>query len=264
MVEQIERVKTYIQGFDDALQGGIPKGHVVLISGTAGSMKSSISFNILFQEAKAGKTGLYISLEQSYESLYKHILNMGLNLNLINIEHIDDLGRIGEVVNGTKASDKGTIIVADMGCIRKEIKDIRIGDNKSWLNVIKNIVKKIKAETHCENFVLDSLSALYTLSRFEDPRVELFYIFEFLRDMGLTTFLISEMPLDCSKYSEYEIEDFLSDGIIYVRLTPFRRNVVREISVVKMRATACNNDVYSLEFKNGQFQALYGGQNPLL
>ncbi|NQU98215.1 hypothetical protein HQ533_02005 [Candidatus Woesearchaeota archaeon] len=264
MVEEIERVKTYIQGFDEALQGGIPKGHLILISGTAGSMKSSLTFNILFNEAKAGRVGLYISLEQSYDSMYKHFLNMGMNLDLINIQHINDLGKIDEVVNATKSSDKGTIVVADMGCIRKEIKDIKVGDNKSWLNVIKNIVKKVKMETACTNFVLDSLSALYTLSRFEAPRVELFYIFEFLRDMGLTTYLISEMPLDRSKYSQYEIEDFLADGIIYLRLTPFRRNIVREISIVKMRATDCNNDVFSLEFKNAQFSALYGGQNPLL
>ena len=89
-------------------------------------------------------------------------------------------------------------------------------------------------------------------------------IFEFLRDLNITSFLISEMPLDGSKFSEYEIEDFLSDAIIVIKLTPFRRQVVREISVVKMRATACNNDIFSLEFKNGQFYALYGGQNPLL
>jgi circadian clock protein KaiC len=113
-------------------------------------------------------------------------------------------------------------------------------------------------------FVLDSLSALYVLSKFENPRIELFYIFEFLRDMGVTSFLISEMPLDGSKYSEYGVEDFLADGIIYIRLSQFRRTVVREVSVVKLRSTAINVDVFSLEFKNGKFYALYGGQNPLL
>jgi len=56
------------------------------------------------------------------------------------------------------------------------------------------------------------LVALYVLSRFENPRIELFYIFEYLRDLHITSFLISEMPLDGSKYSEYEIEDFLADG----------------------------------------------------
>lgn len=264
MVEQIERIKTYIHGFDEALQGGIPKGHVVLISGTSGSMKSSIAFNVLYNEALRGQTGLYISLEQSYESLYKHFMNMDLKLDTINVQPIKDLAKIGEVINKVKTANKGSIIVADMGCIRKEIKDIKVDDNKSWLNVIKNIVKKIKMETTCSLFVLDSLSALYTLSRFENPRVELFYIFEFLRDMGLTTYLIAEMPLDESKYSDYGIEDYLSDGIIHLRLTPFRRNIVREISIVKMRTTDCNHDIFSLEFKNGQFRALYGGQNPLL
>jgi len=264
MAEQTERVKTYIQGLDEAMQGGIPKGHLVLVSGTAGSMKSSMCFNILYKEALNGQTGLYVSLEQSYESLYKQFINMGLKLDNINVQSIKDLSKIDEVVNSAKTVDKGSIIIADMGCIRKEIKDIRVGDNKSWLNVIKNIAKKIKMETNCSLFVLDSLSALYTLSRFENPRVELFYIFEFLRDMNLTTYLISEMPLDGRKYSDYGIEDYLADGIIHLRLTPFRRNVVREISVVKMRATDCNNDVFSLEFKSGQFQALYGGQNPLL
>lgn len=262
--DKIERVKTYIQGFDDAMQGGIPKGHVTLVSGTAGSMKSSVAFNILYNEALQGKIGLYVSLEQSYDSLYKHFVNMGLKLDAINIQPITDLTKINEVVSTTKSAGKGSLIVADIGCIRKEIKDARVADNKSWLNVIKNIAKKVKADTPCSLFVLDSLSALYTLSRFENPRVELFYMFEFFKDMGFTTFLISEMPLDGSKYSEYQIEDFLSDGLIHLRLTPFRRNIVREISIVKMRATDCSNDIFTLEFKNGKFSALYGGQNPLL
>jgi len=263
-MSEIKRVKTYIEGLDEAMEGGIPENHIILVSGTAGSMKSSVSFNILYNEAMAGKTGIYVSLEQSYDSLVQHFTNMGLNLDKINVQPVKDLTRINEVIHSVNNSNTGSIIVVDLGTIRKEIKDIKMMNNKSWLNVIKNILKKIKSDTKCSLFTLDSLSALYTLSRFEDPRVDLYNVFEFIRDLDLTTFLISEMPLDGSKYSEYQIEDFLSDGIIYVRLTPFRRNIVREISIVKMRATNCNNDVYSLEFKDGRFRALYGGQNPLL
>ena len=42
------RVKTYIQGLDEQMSGGVPKGHVVLISGMPGTMKSSVAFNILY------------------------------------------------------------------------------------------------------------------------------------------------------------------------------------------------------------------------
>jgi len=261
---ELHRVKLHIQGLDENIQGGIPEGHVVLVSGAAGTMKSSVCFNVLYHEALAGKNGVYISLEQSAESLVNHMVNMDFDMRRVNLVAIKDLSELKNRLAEIKDKTLGSVIVVDIGTIRKEIQDVNTDNNKSWLNVIKNVIKKIHVEAGCPMFVLDSLSALYVLSRFENPRIELFHIFEFLRDLHITSFLISEMPLDGSKYSEYEIEDFLADGIIMIRLTPFRRQVVREISVVKMRTTACNNDIFSLEFRNGQFQALYGGQNPLL
>ncbi len=261
--EEIRRIKTYIEGFDENLEGGIPEGHIVLMAGSAGTMKSSVTFNILYNEALAGKTCLYLTLEQSHASLINHCVNMGFDLTKVNTIIMRDLGNFKNDIAKLNSSSGGNLILVDVGCIRKEINDVKVSENRSWLNVIKNIIKKIKTESNLDVFVLDSLSALYVLSRFENPRIELFYIFEFLRDMDITSFLISEIPIDGSRYAEYD-EDFLSDGIIHLRLTPFRRNIVREISIVKMRTTNCNNDVFSLEYKNGSFKALYGGQNPLL
>lgn len=261
--EEIKRIKTYIEGFDENLEGGIPEGHIVLMAGSAGTMKSSVTFNILYNEVLAGKTCLYLTLEQSHASLINHCVNMGFDLNKINTIIMRDLGNFRNDIAKINNNNGGNLILVDIGCIRKEINDVKVSENRSWLNVIKNIIRKVKEESSLDAFVLDSLSALYVLSRFENPRIELFYIFEFLRDMDITSFLISEIPIDGSRYAEYD-EDFLSDGIIHLRLTPFRRNIVREISIIKMRTTDCNNDVFSLEFKNGGFKALYGGQNPLL
>ena len=42
-LEQNSRLKTYIEGFDRALEGGIPQGHIVLMAGTPGTMKSSLT-----------------------------------------------------------------------------------------------------------------------------------------------------------------------------------------------------------------------------
>lgn len=258
----IKRIRTYINGLDENIQGGVPEGHITLVSGAAGTMKSSVTFNILYHEAVNGSNCLYLSLEQSAESLVTHMLNMDFDFSKINLVIIKDLAELSSKMQ--QASGRGSLFIVDVGCVRKEIRDIQVDNNKSWLNVIKNIVKKLCTDAGIRLFVLDSLSALYVLSRFEQPRIELFMLFEFLRDLNITSYLISEMPLDGSKFSEYEIEDFLADGIIVIKLTPFRRQVVREISVVKMRTTASNNDIFSLEFKNGQFYALYGGQNPLL
>lgn len=260
---EIKRVRTYINGLDENIQGGVPEGYISLISGAAGTMKSSVCFNILYHEARQGHNGIYFSLEQGAESLVNQMVNMDYDFSQIDLVIVKNLADLGARVQQMR-QDTGTLFIVDLGTVRKEIHDVNSDNNKSWLNVVKNVTKKLAQEASCKRFVLDSLSALYVLSRFENPRIELFHIFEFLRDMQITSYLISEMPLDGSKFSEYEIEDFLSDAIIVIKLTPFRRQVVREISVVKMRTTACNNDIFSLEFKNGQFYALYGGQNPLL
>lgn len=262
--EELKRIKLYIEGFDEQLQGGIPEGHITLVCGTSGTMKTSVAFNVLYNEALDGKTGLYVSLEQSAKSLLEHTENMGYDLSKINLVVISNIAKLKDKIKDIKSAKGGSLVISDLGAIRKEIKGTKIGPSGDWLNVIKNIIKKLKAEAKCDFFILDSLSAFYVLSSFDDPRTKLFYIFEFLRDIGLTTFLISEMPLDKRKYSEYEVEDYLADGIILLQQTEKFRKVIREISIIKMRATDCNTDVFTLEYKNKKFYAMQGGKPPLV
>ncbi|HSV42115.1 MAG TPA: ATPase domain-containing protein, partial [Methanomassiliicoccales archaeon] len=63
-------IPTHIEKFDTMLGGGIPSGHLVLVSGPPGSMKSTLTYNVLFNAAKhSGLNSMYFSLEQSRESL---------------------------------------------------------------------------------------------------------------------------------------------------------------------------------------------------
>ena len=64
-----ERVKTGIEGLDAALNGGIPKGNLVLISGGAGTGKSTICMQYLIAGASAGENCLYVSTEQTEAEL---------------------------------------------------------------------------------------------------------------------------------------------------------------------------------------------------
>lgn len=261
----IERIRTYIEGLDDQMQGGIPKNHITLFSGTAGTMKSSLTFNILYNEIMTNKrNGMYLTLEQSSESLLNHMVNLDFDLGKINIYVIDNLQELASVTQTIQKSNEGSLIMTDLAAIRKEIKSTKVGSSGDWLNVIKNTVRKLHETIDLELFVLDSLSALYVVSDFEDPRGELFYMFEFFRDQQITTYLISEMPLTKDRYGEFEIESFLADGVIKLDLTERHRKVSREINIVKMRATAANTDIFTLEFSAGTFKALYGGQPALI
>jgi KaiC/GvpD/RAD55 family RecA-like ATPase len=60
----IERVRTYIQGFDEIVNGGIPKRNVVLLSGGPGTGKSIFGYQFLYNGLKRGEPGVLVALEE--------------------------------------------------------------------------------------------------------------------------------------------------------------------------------------------------------
>lgn len=224
------RVKTYIRGFDEALDSGIPEGHVVLVCGEPGTMKSSVTFSILYNNAKyEGAKGLYISLEQSRNSLLDHMETMGMDMS-----EVED-----------------NLHLLDLGLIRKNLK--MMGD-QTWMHVFKMYAENLKNTTDYSLLVIDSLPVLELLAQFKQPREDLFYFFEWLREFGITTFLISEMEGGATSYGKHD-EDFLSDGIIHLKMEKVDDvNIQRRIRCVKMRSTNHNPNYFTLLFSDGEFQ----------
>src|SRR5438046_9444838 len=72
-------VKTHIRGFDqEVLRGGIPQGHVILIRGASGTMKSSLAYYVLYHNALEVTPGLYVMLELPAGGLLVHVAALGL------------------------------------------------------------------------------------------------------------------------------------------------------------------------------------------
>src|SRR2546427_185246 len=78
---ETKKISTYIEGLDEVLGGGFPVGHVVLLSGLPGTMKSTLSYAILHRNAKErGARCLYVSLEQTRKSLEDQMAAMGFDV----------------------------------------------------------------------------------------------------------------------------------------------------------------------------------------
>src|SRR3989442_12193382 len=102
-------VKTHIRGFDDdVLRGGIPQGHVVLVRGASGTMKSSLAYYVLYHNALEGAPGLYVTLEQTAAGLLEHIAGLGLKATAVSEAlPILDLSRGREYREGMVAQGGG-------------------------------------------------------------------------------------------------------------------------------------------------------------
>lgn len=222
-------LRTYVQGFDEALGGGVPEGHVVLVSGTPGTMKSSFAASILFNNAKQeGRKALYISLEETKESLAKMMGNLGM-----------------------RDIDESKLFIVDIGRLRLDHKGA--DETQDWLRVIKEYVQRRVAEDKISILVVDSLTALYSLVELRNPRQDLFHFFGLLKGVGVTTFLISEMSHQNDTFGPYR-EDFLADGTIYLKQYEVGETDVQlRIRCVKMRHTNHNRGYFALIHKDGGF-----------
>ena len=81
-MSDIQRIPTHIEGLDENMQGGIPQGHICLVAGASGAMKSSLTFSMLYNAVLYGETsGIYVTLEQGKDSLRAHMSNMGMNVD---------------------------------------------------------------------------------------------------------------------------------------------------------------------------------------
>ncbi len=227
----ITRVKTYVRGLDDALNGGIPEGYIVLVSGAPGTMKSSFSFSTLYQNALHGHRSAYFTLEQGKDVL---------------LEHMHSLGMTDE-----KAYENMTIL--DMGMIRKNLNFLQA--RGTWIELFKMYATNFMKSDKISLLVLDSLDVLETMAKFQDRRADLYFLFEWLRDLGTTTLVISESPIEAPPGGRYLEEAFLADGIIQMSLHQTSDVYVqRRLRCVKMRSTKHETGFHALAFDDGRFE----------
>jgi KaiC/GvpD/RAD55 family RecA-like ATPase len=121
-------------------------------------------------------------------------------------------------------------------------------------NILFEVIRDITKELGAKRLVVDSITSLcYRLETNEMIRDFIFRLGTSLAAMNCTTILTSEIPPCVLKYSQYGIEEFIADGIIFLEDVERNGNLIRTLQVIKMRGTAHNRTkfVLSLSSKNG-------------
>jgi len=235
----INRIKTYIEGFDEKIDGGIPVGSNVIISGGPGTMKSSLAYYILYQNAiKNGMSGLYLSVEQQAESLIKQMEYMELST-----ENIKDKIYIydwQQIVAGFK----------DVLKFEPEIAPLETKKKQQWLEIIETLTNQIKSY---QLFVLDSISTFEFLSNIKDNRKFVSALFQILRNRDITTIMILEKQNQIQQLGSFVMESYLADANINLRteLVQSNRNLI--ICCEKMRISNHSRNDYILYYEKGKF-----------
>ena len=235
--------KLNIEGLDDKMDEGIPDKHIVLIAGTPGTMKSTLAYYTLLANAQSGNAkALYLTLEQDKDNFMYHLNKIGFGDNAEGRMNLFDLTTTREQWLKWKKDGRGAEAEGTGG--------------KSSLDTFKNQLETLKGAMDFNLLAIDSLPVVEMMFQMKDPRDDLFQFFKWLKTLGVTTMLITEMTQDSPKFSKHDI-DFLADGIIKLSMEQVSpTKVQRQIQVIKMRGVNHTTDPFELRLANNKFEAL--------
>jgi circadian clock protein KaiC len=205
-----EPIKTGLTELDVLCRGGFPSRSATLLTGSAGTGKSTLALQYVCQGLQGDDAS---SVYFSYEETPAHLL--------ANAERF-----------GWKPGK-----LQEQGRLRIEYTPL------SQINAEEQVlhIQRVVAETGAQRIVVDSLTML--LAQIEHPqliRTLLYTLITTLSNAGCTSIFISDPPIGGNMLSRFGVEESLIDGVIVLRIRPANEERVRQrtLEIYKMRGVA--------------------------
>jgi circadian clock protein KaiC len=203
----MDRAITGIEGLDQLLYGGIPRGDAILVAGAPGTGKTSLGMQFIYNGiTKYQEPGLFITFEEFAERIYQDARNFGWEFR-----ELEEQGKLKVLFTSAEVLQQD--IIRDRG-----------------------IVSEMIAEIGARRVVVDSVSHLHDAGR--DPRQfreAVYALVNALKRESLTSLLTRELR------EQEEIgtgpEEFVADGLIMLTRSYVGGHHMRFLEVLKSRGS---------------------------
>ncbi|MFB6281148.1 MAG: RAD55 family ATPase [Haloferacaceae archaeon] len=219
----VDLVTTGVEGLDEILGGGIARNAAVLVSGNPGTGKSILSMQYLYHGVREhGEKGIYLSFEENEADIAQAAAAIGF-------EEWDEFVEDGDIV----VYDKRDLLRED-----------------DFSATIDRILEYVAVEEYAR-LVVDSITMFSMF--FDSERERRTYLLRFidiLKENGQTALLVNEQGAIFPE-TEIDLENFLTDGNIYLAQIPTNADVNRYLWVAKMRKQDFDNEVFPMDIDTG-------------
>jgi circadian clock protein KaiC len=229
----IESVPTGVEGLDEMISGGFPKGRVILILGGPGCGKTILASQFLYKGiTEFSENAVFVSLDEGKNNYYQEMLKFGWDF-----KKAEEEGKFA-FLDATRLS-RLAIIKEKM--LKEETSSLR-GKQLQVDKLVEELQAKIK-QIDAKRVALDTLAALFY--RFTDPierRTAGVDLIEALSDLGTTTVITTELVHLGLERSSSD-EEFLAHGAIMMQTLFFGGTTTRALQVEKMRGVSTNTNL---------------------
>jgi circadian clock protein KaiC len=210
----LEKAPTGIPGLDQITEGGLPRGRVSLVAGSAGAGKTLLALEFLVAGArKYGEPGVLVSFEESAEKVTLNVRSLGFDL--------DQLQR------------DGLLTVISFQIEPAEIISTGAFDLEPLFLILDDAIGRLGAR----RVVLDTVEVLF--GAFGDDstiRSELNRLARWLEERGLTAIVTGERGT--TSLTRHGIEEYVTDCVIVLDHRVTEEISTRRLRVVKYRGSA--------------------------
>lgn len=239
--EERPRVKIGIPGMDDLITKGVPCGSSVLISGGPGTGKTTFCLQLLNEASEKGERCLYLTFEEDVRQLKQHMVNYGWNP-----EKLEKEGKL--IIKKMQPFDLSRSVEA---LLAKASGELTIE-----LDEIEGIIPR---GFQPDRIVLDSLSAVAAafIGQEQGYRIYVEQLFTLFKNIGATSFLITEIEQDTGKYSRSGVEEFLADAV-FVFYNIRQKNIrMNALEILKIRGTSHQKKIVPFKIISDQGIVVY-------
>ena len=215
-----ERIPSGVIGLDSKIGGGFVKGSVNLITGKTGTGKTAFSSSFIYEGARKGEPGVYISTEESVDDIKADISEMfGWDMGALEKKKLVKIISLKPIFP-TKAADDVNRLV------RSYLSDV--------LNDISDAVKEHKAK----RLVIDSESMIEMFVQDEYlAKVALMSMTEKIKETGVTAIVTGTIPEESEGLSGSGVIEFIVDSVVKLDFVPVAEEYKRTLTVRNMRRT---------------------------
>jgi circadian clock protein KaiC len=228
-------IPTGIAGLDDILRGGIPRGNIVLVEGAAGTGKTLLGMEFVYQGITAhNEPGIIVSFEVAPQKLIRDAANFGWNLEpLQQQDRLKIIFTSPQVLSQELRSPDSLLLetAAQMGAARIFI------DGISLLRTVTNNINN--AGESNGNGVSSYRQVLQQL-------------LEGLQRENLTAILSHEFTAIEQQAFALEVTEYLADTVIMLRREQKRRGTHRSLEITKSRGQDFDSGRHTLRIIAGK------------
>ena len=237
-----ERVPTGVNGLDEMISGGLPRGRVILVLGGPGTGKTLLAAQFLYKGiTEYNENAIFVSLDEVKEHFYEEMLVFGWDF-----KKAEEEGKF-LFIDATRLS---RIAILKEKMMKEETSSLRGKELQidSLMEELQLSIQKIDAK----RVALDTLASLFY--RFLDPierRTAGVDLIEALSDINVTTIVTTELNYLGLERNLMD-EEFLTHGVIMMQTLIQGGATTRALQIEKMRGASINSNIvpYTID-KNG-------------